>query len=264
MQTGGIAPQFDLNCFVGGELVDVDAAAAAFECRFDGFDDAGFFGVAQTESVGHHVQHLARAGGRSHFAFGLHFGKTTGRQPLLDLSRAGVGRQLDRKGHHHPRVLGRHRPRQHLGVNALRGVVLNGLCSLAVIEMAQARKQQLEVIVQLGHGAHRRTRAAHGVGLVDGNGGGYALDLVHRRFVHAVQKLPRIGAESLDIPALAFGVQGVKHQTRFAGAAGPGHHGQLTGADVQIDVFEVVLTGAANANKTLGHGEGLLEWAPTF
>jgi len=25
-----------------------------------------------------------------------------------------------------------------------------------------------------------------------------------------------------------------------------------------------VLTGAANANKTLGHGEGLLEWAPTF
>ena len=129
----------------------------------------------------------------------------------------------------------------------------NGLCSVLVKQLAKACKQQLEVVVQLGHGAHGRARAAHRVGLVNRNGGRHAFDLVHRGFVHPIQKLPRIGAEGLYITSLAFGIQGVKNQTRLARTAGSGDHGQFTRADVKIDVFEVVLTGTTDADETLGH-----------
>ena len=124
-----------------------------------------------------------------------------------------------------------------------------------VEQVAGAGEQELEVIVQLGHGAHGRARRAHRVGLVDGYGRRHAFDLVHRRLVHAVQKLPRVGAEGFHIAPLAFGVERVKHQTGLAGAAGPGYHGQFTGADVQIQVLEVVLTCAAYAYETVGHEE---------
>src|SRR5665213_2728310 len=60
-----------------------------------------------------------------------------------------------------------------------------------------------------------------------------AVDRVDRRAVHALEELPRIGAEGLDIAALAFGIQRVEHQARLARAARPGDHRHLAGADVE-------------------------------
>ena len=260
MQSGGIAPQFFAVRFIGRQFVDVEAAAAAFQSRFNGFHHAGFVSGTQPKTVGHHIQHFARAGGGGHFALSLHFGESAGRQPLLDLLGAGIGRQLHREGDHHPRIMGSGRARQHLRVNALGRVVLHRPCGLPVVQLAQAREQQLQVVIQLGHGAHGGARTAHRVGLVNRNRRRHALHLVHRRFVHAVQKLARIGTEGFHIAPLPLGVQRIEHQTGFARTAGPGDHGQLAGADVQIDVFQVVLACTANANKTLGHGVVLCVW----
>ena len=129
-----------------------------------------------------------------------------------------------------------------------------------VKQLAGPGKQQLEVVIELGHGAHRGARGAHRVGLVNRNRRRHAVDPVHRRLVHAVQKLARIGREGFHIAALPFGVQGVKHQARLARAAGARDHRQLAGADVQVQVFEVVLARAANADKTVGHGEVSVQW----
>jgi hypothetical protein len=92
--------------------------------------------------------------------------------------------------------------------------------------------------------------AAHRVGLVDGDGRRHAVHPVHRRFVHAVQELARVGAEGLDVAALAFGVQGVEHQAGFARPARPGDHGQFAGADVEVEVLQVVLARAADADQS--------------
>ncbi|MPM35770.1 hypothetical protein SDC9_82364 [bioreactor metagenome] len=124
---------------------------------------------------------------------------------------------------------------------------------LAVEQLARARKHELEVIVDLRHRAHGRARRAHRIGLVDGNRWRHALHLVHRRFIHAVKKLPRVGAERFHIAPLAFCVQRVEHKAGLARAAGPGDHGQFAGLDVHIQVLEVVLSGSVNTDQSLCH-----------
>ena len=90
---------------------------------------------------------------------------------------------------------------------------------MRVKKLPGAREQQLDVVVQLRHRAHGGARRAHRIGLVNRNRGRHALHAVHRRFVHAVEKLPRVGAEGFHIAPLPFGIQRVKHQAGFAQAA---------------------------------------------
>ena len=142
---------------------------------------------------------------------------------------------------------------QHLGIDGLGRVVLHGLGSVLVKQMPCARKQELQVVVKLGHGADRAAAGAHRVGLVDGDGRRYAFDPVNGRLVHAVQKLARVGRKSLHVAALAFRVERVKHQTGLARPAGTGDYRELAGTNVQIKIFEIVLPCSANADGALGH-----------
>ena len=123
-----------------------------------------------------------------------------------------------------------------------------------VKQSPSAGKQQLQMVIELGHCAHRGAAGAHRVGLVNRDRRRHAFDLVHGGLVHAIQKLARVGGEGFHITALAFGKQGVKHQARLARTAGPGHHRELAGADVEVQVFEVMLARTANADNSLGHG----------
>jgi hypothetical protein len=72
--------------------------------------------------------------------------------------------------------------------------------------------------------------------------------------VHAVEELARVGAEGLDVATLALGVEGVEDQAGLARAARARDHGELAGADVQVEVLEVVLARAADADQPGGHG----------
>ncbi len=111
---------------------------------------------------------------------------------------------------------------------------------------------QLQVVVQLGHRAHGGARVAHRVGLVDGNRWRHPLDLVHGGLVHAIEKLARVGAEGFHITPLPLGIQRVEHQRRLARTAGAGDHRQLPGADVHIQILQIVLARAVDADKTVG------------
>ncbi|WP_233457497.1 hypothetical protein [Melaminivora jejuensis] len=206
------------------------------------------------KAVGHYVQQLLLASRRGDFALGLHARVAAGGQPLLHLLGAGACGQFDGEGDGQARVAGAGGARQQFGVDAVGRVVAHQLRALAVKKLASAGEQELQVVVQLGHGAHGGARAAHRIGLIDGNRRRHALDLVHRRLVHAVEELARVGAEGLHVAALALGVQGVEDQAGLARTAGAGHHGELTGADVQVEVFQIVLAGTLDADEAVGHG----------
>jgi hypothetical protein len=82
--------------------------------------------------------------------------------------------------------------------------------------------------------------------LFDRDRRGNAANVVHSRFVHAVEELSHIRAERLDVPALAFGVNGFEGQARFAAAARARNNRQFAEWKIDINVFEIVLAGAPN------------------
>ena len=164
-----------------------------------------------------------------------------------------MGWQLDREGEHQAGVALGLGLFQHLGIDGLGRVVLHRLGCVLVKQVARAREQELEVVVELRHGAHRAAAGANWIGLVDGDGRWYAFHPVHGRLVHAVQELAGVGRKRLHVAALAFGVEGVEHQTGLARTAGASHNREFAGTNVQVKVFEVVLPCPANADGALGH-----------
>jgi hypothetical protein len=87
--------------------------------------------------------------------------------------------------------------------------------------------------------------------LLDGYCWGDAVDIVHSRFVHAIQKLPHVRAERLDVASLAFGINCLERQTRFAAAARPGNDGQLPYRKIYVDPLEIVLARTANLDTNI-------------
>ena len=192
MQAGGKLP----NQWVGGlrficslrQHIHPQLATTAFERHFQRFQHASTLCGGDAEAVGHHIEQFARPGGRGRFALGLHLGKAAGGEPLRHLLGRRVGRKLHRKSDDHSSVAVRKllHALQELLVNGVRAVMTNRQGGLAVKQASSACKQELEVVVQLGHGAHGGAAGAHRIGLVDGNGGRHTVHPVHRRFVHAV------------------------------------------------------------------------------
>ena len=81
---------------------------------------------------------------------------------------------------------------------------------LRAIGVAGAREQQAQVIVNLGDGADGGARVVRSGFLLDGDGGRQALDQIHIRLFHQLQKLPRVGGKRFHIAPLPLGIQGVK------------------------------------------------------
>ena len=136
------------------------------------------------------------------------------------------------------------------------GLRLQRQVVVGAIGRACARKQQAQVVVNLGHGAHRRARVVAGGFLFDGNGGRQTFNQIDIGLVHQLQKLAGIGRQAFDITALAFGIQGVKGQARFAGTAQASDDHQLVARDIEVDVFKVVGAGPAHADVRLAQGAG--------
>ncbi len=114
-----------------------------------------------------------------------------------------------------------------------------------------ARPEQFQVIVDLRHRADGRARALDRVRLLDGDRGRDTADVVHARLVHAVEKLPHVWAERFDVTSLAFGVNRLECQTRFAAAAGACDDRQFPQRKIDIDPFEIVLARPTNLNAIL-------------
>ena len=77
------------------------------------------------------------------------------------------------------------------------------------------RKQQPQVVVDLGDRTHGGAGVVRGGFLFDGNGGRQALDKIDIRFFHYGQELARIGGQRFHVTALAFRVDRVECERGF-------------------------------------------------
>ena len=78
------------------------------------------------------------------------------------------------------------------------------------------------------------------------------LDEVDVGLVHLAQELARVRRERLDVAALALGEDRVEGEARLARAGQAGEHDEGVAREVERDVLEVVLTGAAD-DQLVGH-----------
>ncbi len=114
------------------------------------------------------------------------------------------------------------------------------------VRAADARVEQAQVVVDLGHRADRRARVPRGRLLVDRDRGAEAVDRVDVRLLHHLQELARVGGQRLDVAALPLGVDRVEGKARLPGAREPGDADQGIPREPDRDVLQVVLPGAVD------------------
>ena len=119
---------------------------------------------------------------------------------------------------------------------------------------ADPRPQEAHVVVDLGHRRDRRARVARGRLLLDRDRRRQPLDRIDLGLLHQFEELSGVGAEALDIAALALGVDRVEGQGRLAGTRQPGDHHEAVARQIDIDVLEVVLARAADPDQLLHAG----------
>ena len=184
----------------------------------------------------------------------MHSGVALAREQPDDLGRGESGRDRDVEGHHDSIESGV-ADRAH---DRLRRVAAHRRPAAPAVQHRRAREQQLQVVVELGHGADGRARGPHRIGLIDGDRGRDPVDataIVEPGLVHPVEELAGVRGKRLDVAALPLAVHGVEGERGLAGPAYPGDDMQLPERQVEIDALEVVLPGAADADGgTGGHG----------
>ena len=125
--------------------------------------------------------------------------------------------------------------------DGLRG---DALAALPAVDLAHARPQQAQVVVDLGDGAHAGARIAGSGPLPDGDGRRQPVDGIHVGLAPLLEELAGIGRQRLDVAALAFGVDGVEGQRGLARAGQAGDDHQLVARDLHVDILQVVLARA--------------------
>ena len=138
--------------------------------------------------------------------------------------------------------------------DGLRVVVLDFFTGGRVETFGDVAEPDFEEIGKLRHRADGGAGGFDGVGLLDGDRRADIFDGVDFGFVEQVEKLARVGRKSFDVPALAFGVESVENEGRFAGAAEAGDGDVAAKGDVEIEAFEVILANATQADA-LGFGD---------
>jgi hypothetical protein len=82
--------------------------------------------------------------------------------------------------------------------------------------------------------------------LFNGNSRTQTFDRIHLRPVHPFQKLAGVGRERFHIAPLTFSIKGVEGEGGFARATDSGDYHQAIPGDLDINIFEVVLSGTEN------------------
>ena len=143
------------------------------------------------------------------------------------------------------------------GGGGVGGVGADFLATVGVVAFRGAGEEELQVVVDLGQGADGRAGGADVVFLLDGDGRRDAVDVIDVGLVHAVEELPDVRREGLDVAALALGIEGVEGERGLAGARGAGDDGELAEREIEVEALEAVLAGAADGDDGGGRG-GLL------
>ena len=119
------------------------------------------------------------------------------------------------------------------------------------IGASDARPEQAQVVVDLGRGPDGGSRGLGRVLLLDRDRRRQAVDQVDVGLLHSLEELPRVRGERLDVPALPLGVDRVERERGLAGAGRPGDDGERPARDLEVEVFEVVLSCSADDDVVL-------------
>ncbi len=173
-------------------------------------------------------------------------------QQLGDLLLGEILRHVHGEGDDEARISRRRGALGHLGEDRLGRVAPHRRGAALAEELRDAGEKQLQVIVDLRHRPDGGARGAHRIRLVDGDRGRNAFDGIDLRLVHAVEELARVRRECLDVAPLAFRVERVEHERGLARSRRARDDDQLARGQIDVEVLEVVLARAANADHVLG------------
>ncbi len=132
----------------------------------------------------------------------------------------------------------------------------DGPAAVGAVALADAGEEDAQVVVDLGDGADGRARIAAGRLLLDADGRRQAAEVIDVGLLQLAEELAGVGRQRLDVAALALGVERVEGQRDLAGAADAGEDDQLVARQVEVDVAEVVLAGAADDDGAVIHNGG--------
>ncbi len=164
--------------------------------------------------------------------------EAVGAQFLEDVLELALAVADDRRVDGELRALGEP---EHLVDDRVEALARDRASADRAVRPADARVQETQVVVDLGHRADRRARIARGRLLVDRDRRREAVDRVDIGLLHHLQELTRVGRQRLDVATLPFGVDGVEREAGLARAA------QARDADERVprqpdgDVLEIVL-----------------------
>ncbi len=116
------------------------------------------------------------------------------------------------------------------------------------VGVTHARKQQAQVVVDLGGGANGASRI-----FVDGllpyrNHGVQTRDFVNVGALEHAQHVAGVGRKRLEVAPLPLGKNRVEGQRRLAAAAEPRDHREAVVRNVDVDIFQVVHSRAQHAH----------------
>ena len=146
----------------------------------------------------------------------------------------------------------------HAGGDFVDGVTFHFLSAIGTVSPPDASEEQTQVVINLSGGGYGRARIPRGILLLNGDSRGDAFDGIDVRLLDTLEELAGVGRKRLDIPALAFGIDGVKGEGRLAGPRDPGHNRESVVRHLNIDVLKVMDARAAHDDAVNGHG-----WAVT-
>ena len=192
---------------------------------------------------------------QAHLAVDLDAGEAVGPQLLEHVAKLALAVAHDRRVHGEPRPL---RQRQDLLHDLVEALPRDLPAADRAVRPADARIEQTEVVVDLGHRPDRRARVPGGRLLVDRDRRREPLDRVHVGLLHHLQELARIRGEALYVAALPLGVDRVERQRGLARSGQPGDADEGIPRQPDVDVLEVVLAGPMDDQLVGGHVGAIL------
>jgi hypothetical protein len=115
--------------------------------------------------------------------------------------------------------------------------------------VAGARIEHAQQVGEGRHAADRRSGGRRAPLLLQRNRRREPLYEIDLRDFHLVEQAARVWRDGFQVAALGFRIEGGEGERRLAGPRHAGEHDQRVARDVDIDVLEIVLSRATNADE---------------
>ena len=122
------------------------------------------------------------------------------------------------------------------------------LAGVGIVLDAELGVEQTEELIEFGDGGDGGLPAPAGGALLNRHGGRKARDGIDVRLLHLLDKLAGIGVQAVEIAALALREEQVEGEGGFAGTREAGDHDHFIPGNGDIQILEVVMTGAAHGD----------------